>query len=466
MGDCPKITPLETLTGNLLEQVSMTATLRSTGKMNGYVRTAMRVGGTNVEFGTTEYWNEQTEYVPEQGTIIVYEDGNILDDVPYPTIKIADGVKTVTQLPYIGEAEQITIITELNYLLTELEKKINSNELATVATSGSYNDLTDKPTIPINVSAFINDVGYLVPDDVSNKMERVVLYLTLVNNSYTLRNKNNEVVSFDELFQLCRTESKYVVILMGNSKLRPQYVSSNEIHCDGEDRDSQSTMFLRMIMTSTTLYYSLFRLADKSDITNAINALANVARTGSYNDLEDKPTIPTVPSNVSSFENDAGYLTQHQPLGEYVKSADLSTVATSGSYNDLNNKPTNVSSFTNDSGYITEDDLPTKTSELQNDSGFLTQHQSLTGYVKNTDYASTTVAGVIKRGNWITLSEDGKLQAGELTKAQYDSATGVTFIGKTTLENVLAAKGYATESFVSDEFDRKLSALDASGVSY
>lgn len=36
--------------------------------------------------------------------------------------------------------------------------------LANVATSGSYNDLSDKPTIPIvpsNVSAFTNDAGYL-----------------------------------------------------------------------------------------------------------------------------------------------------------------------------------------------------------------------------------------------------------------------------------------------------------------
>lgn len=30
---------------------------------------------------------------------------------------------------------------------------------------------------------------------------------------------------------------------------------------------------------------------------------------GSYNDLTNKPTIPTVPTNVSSFNNDSGYLT-------------------------------------------------------------------------------------------------------------------------------------------------------------
>lgn len=47
---------------------------------------------------------------------------------------------------------------------TLLGSKANSNDLATVATSGSYNDLEDTPTIPTvptNVSAFNNDVGYI-----------------------------------------------------------------------------------------------------------------------------------------------------------------------------------------------------------------------------------------------------------------------------------------------------------------
>ena len=77
----------------------------------------------------------------------------------------------------------------------------------------------------------------------------------------------------------------------------------------------------------------------KGDITNQIDLqneltikvnraeLASVATSGSYNDLLDKPN--------------------------------LSTVATTGSYNDLTDKPT----------------IPTKTSELTNDSGFLTEHQ-------------------------------------------------------------------------------------------
>ena len=141
-----------------------------------------------------------------------------------------------------------------------------------------------------------------------------------------------------------------------------------------------------------------------------ITGLANVATSGSYNDLKDKPAIPAVPTNVSAFINDAGYLTQHQSLVGYVKSvnntkpdsngnvtitvsggspsitidselsttstnaiqnkavatkfdefgaawgqalaakadtADLATVATSGSYTDLTNKPTIVKSVNN-----------------------------------------------------------------------------------------------------------------------
>lgn len=42
---------------------------------------------------------------------------------------------------------------------------------------------------------------------------------------------------------------------------------------------------------------------------------------GSYNDLTNKPVIPTVPTNVSAFNNDAGYLTKHQSLSGYATEA-------------------------------------------------------------------------------------------------------------------------------------------------
>lgn len=59
--------------------------------------------------------------------------------------------------------------------LTNDSDYVRSTSLALVATSGSYNDLSNKPTIPViptNISAFTNDVGYLTSvawNDVTNK---------------------------------------------------------------------------------------------------------------------------------------------------------------------------------------------------------------------------------------------------------------------------------------------------------
>lgn len=65
----------------------------------------------------------------------------------------------------------------------------------------------------------------------------------------------------------------------------------------------------------------------------------------------------TVPTKTSDLTNDSGFITNSvNDLTNYTKTSDLSSVATSGSYNDLSNKPT----------------VPTKTSDLTNDSNFLT----------------------------------------------------------------------------------------------
>ena len=51
---------------------------------------------------------------------------------------------------------------------------------------------------------------------------------------------------------------------------------------------------------------------------SGVPAFAAVATSGAYSDLTGTPTIPTVPTAVSAFENDAGYLTQHQSLLGYA----------------------------------------------------------------------------------------------------------------------------------------------------
>ena len=55
--------------------------------------------------------------------------------------------------------------TEINNLLSA---KVNSSDLSTVATSGSYNDLSNKPIIPTKTSDLTNDSNFISSSDLSN----------------------------------------------------------------------------------------------------------------------------------------------------------------------------------------------------------------------------------------------------------------------------------------------------------
>ena len=61
-------------------------------------------------------------------------------------------------------------------------------------------------------------------------------------------------------------------------------------------------------------------------------SLSTVATTGSYNDLSNKPTIPAAQVN-SDWNSNSG-------VSQILNKPTLATVATSGDYSDLNNKPT------------------------------------------------------------------------------------------------------------------------------
>src|SRR5574344_2262674 len=109
--------------------------------------------------------------------------------------------------------------------------------------------------------------------------------------------------------------------------------------------------------------------------------LATVATSGSYNDLNDKPTIPTIPA-VNN-----GTLTI-QKNGTTVKTF-------------------TANSSSNVTAHIT---VPTKVSELTNDSGFLTAHQSLANYstlantVKSLSISGKTITVTPGSGSAYTLT--------------------------------------------------------------
>lgn len=64
------------------------------------------------------------------------------------------------------------------------------------------------------------------------------------------------------------------------------------------------------------------------------------------------------------------------------------------------------------------------------------------GYVKDTDYASSTKGGTIKVDSTYAtdITSGGKLKAGAITAEAYSEANDAAFISKKTLDNVLAAQ--------------------------
>lgn len=144
---------------------------------------------------------------------------------------------------------------------SSLANKVNRTELAKVATSGKYSDLTGKPTIPTipsNVSAFTNDAGYLTQhQDISGKVGIAELNSRL-SNIYT-KTEVNDLID--------------AIITEGGEVDLTNYYKKTEA-------DSR----FQPVGNYLTSHQDISGKADTSD-------LKTVAFTGAYSDLISKPTI-------------------------------------------------------------------------------------------------------------------------------------------------------------------------------
>lgn len=171
---------------------------------------------------------------------------------------------------------------------------VKADSLATVATSGSYNDLSDKPTIPS---------AYTLPTASNTVMGGVKIGSNIsVSNGVISLNKSN------------------VTSALGYTPPTSDTVYNNATTSTAGLMSASDKVKLNSIAANANNYTH-----PSTHPASMITGLASVATSGSYSDLSNKPTIPVVPTNVSAFINDAGYLTQHQSLDDYAKKTDVNT---------------------------------------------------------------------------------------------------------------------------------------------
>lgn len=101
--------------------------------------------------------------------ILTLKNGNTID---IPVADLVSGLQSEITSSNKLSSDLVDDTNNINKFVTNIEKEVWNNKSDF---SGSYNDLTDKPTIPVvptNISAFVNDVGYLTShQDISGKLD-------------------------------------------------------------------------------------------------------------------------------------------------------------------------------------------------------------------------------------------------------------------------------------------------------
>jgi len=234
---------------------------------------------------------------------------------------------------------------------------VTTTDLATVATSGDYDDLTNKPTIPTVNNSTIT----FMQGDISR-------------GTITLNQSNDATITFS---------SGQTQVAWDDISNKPSFAT---VATTGDYDD---------LTNKPTIPSATSQLVNDSNFVTTTD-LATVATTGDYDDLTNKPTIP---SSTSQLVNDSNFVT----------TTDLATVATSGDYNDLTNKPTEIPDQTSQSGkFLTTDGTDVSWASVTADTEVEWATFGTTTYQQISDWNTAGKVVYCKYGNNIfTLSHIG-----------------------------------------------------------
>ena len=419
------------------------------------------VPATTTTLGLVKLYN--TDGTNKSG-LLVQEDGGLVINVPASKSENSgiyrDGagqLKANIKAPATDAEIEAGTSTEKAITPSNLSKVKESFGLATVATSGSYNDLNDKPTIPTNTSDLNNDSGFINKEDIAPVEE-----VTKSRNDY---DSSVGVISFITVDgEIHYPSVKYGKITFYDYKSTVDIVFSNdlislneyEISVRGTTNTSVKSIQIKdgdnVLYTAeqyTPAAAPCFRI--KSLIKN-INGTYTAVVTKQPIGNDFGYTTITFTSNTLTIAPVGNptimtiSLCEHYGTITYLEHTELNTLhkaAITGSYNDLSDTP-NIPDIPDITGKADKVSNPTNGNFAALDSNgnlidsrhkhsdYLTQHQDLSGYVQK----SQTIGllknnGTVDTNQYLTQHQDisGKANKNEMSVV---SGTGVD-ADKTTI---------------------------------
>lgn len=253
------------------------------------------------------------------------------------------------------------VISDLSAIRSGASKgatAIQQADLSAVATSGSYNDLQDKPNIPD-----IDDAKPLVVTIVSRTSGNNTTYSldnVTFNQMVAAYNAGKDIICdyVGHIHQLSYSDAPDNTFFFTSFQGDEGSYTCFEIHGDndiskysGAVVPTTRTVNGKALSSNITLSasdvgalpsnthipadqvqsnWNETNTSSKAYIQNkptipAAQVNADWNATSGVSRILNKPTIPTVPTKVSSFTNDAGYLTQHQSLANYYTKSEIDT---------------------------------------------------------------------------------------------------------------------------------------------
>lgn len=303
-------------------------------------------------------------------------------------------VTTFTANSAQNATADISVPTKVSDLTNDLDFVEESN-LAPVALSGAYADLTGKPSIPTktsdltNDSDFVSDANYVHTDNNFTTALKSKLTGIAAGAEVNVQSDWNVTDTSSDAF----IKNKPAIPTKTSDLTNDSgFITSAAVPTKTSDLTNDSG-FITKNVSDLTNYYT------ETEVNGMFNALV-------------------IPTKTSDLVNDSGFLTTLPiasatvlggvKIGSGINVAadgTISAAVASLDWANITNKPTDVSYWTNDAGYITSAALPTKTSDLTNDSGFITSASVPTKTSDLTNDSGFVTSSVNNLTNYYTKSQ-------------------------------------------------------------